>query len=136
MMKPKKLLYWILFGIIAFQLFEYVKVQTHGDVMAYKRLAKAIMNNDDYMIQRASVKDTASKILETQGGREELFRGSKILATYYNVKSRKISADQQSVSLVVEQVSRVNPPGYDTLWGEDEVRLKHAVQLVRETSIG
>ncbi|CAA6679589.1 MULTISPECIES: hypothetical protein [unclassified Lentimonas] len=131
MLKPKKLLFWILFGIVAFQLFEYVKVQTEGDVIAYKRLAKAIMKNDDYVIKDASAGELAAKILTTQTGREELFHGSDILMTYYNVKSRKVSADQNSVSLVVEQVSRVNPPGFDTLWGEKEVRLKHAVQLVK-----
>jgi len=131
MLKPKKLLCWTLFGFAAFQMFEYVKVQTHGDVVAYKRLAKAIMKNDGYIIKDVSAKETATKILTTQSGREELFHGSDILMTYYNVKSRKVSADQQSVSLVVEQVSRVNPPGYDTLWGENEVRLKHAVQLVK-----
>jgi hypothetical protein len=52
--------------------------------------------------------------------------------TCYKVKSRRISADEQSVTLVAEQVSRVNPPGYDTLWGENEVRLRHQVKLVKE----
>ncbi len=132
MLKPKKLLYWTLFGVVAFQLFEYVKVQTSGDVVVYKRLAKAIMKNDDYIIKNVSAQDTASRILKSQSGREELFYDADILMTYYNVKSRKVSADEKSVSLVVEQVSRVNPPGYDTLWGEDEVRLKHSVQLVKE----
>ena len=132
MLKPKKLLYWILFGLVAFHLFEYVKVQTSGDVVVYKRLAKAIMKNDGYIIKDVSARDTASKILQSQGGREELFYGSEVLMTYYNVKSRKVSADEKNVSLVVEQVSRVNPPGYDTLWGEQEVRLKHSVHLVKE----
>ena len=131
MLKPKKILYWTLFGIVAFQMFEYVKVQTQGDVVAYKRLAKGIMKNDDYAIKHASAQEMASKILQTQGERDKLFYGSDILMTYYKVKSRKMSADEKSVSLVVEQVSRVNPPGYDTLWGENEVRLKHSVQLVK-----
>jgi hypothetical protein len=132
MLKPKKVFYWTLFGVVAFQLFEYVKVQTHSDVVVYKRLAKAMMKNDDYTIKDVAAEGAASKIIQSQSGREELFYGADILMTYYKVKSRKISADEKTVSLVVEQVSRVNPPGYDTLWGEEEVRLKHSVQLVKE----
>jgi hypothetical protein len=129
-LKPKKLLCWILFGLITYQLFGYVKVQTYGDVVVYKRLAKAIMKNDDYELRHVSVGDVASGILNTQAKREALFSTSKILLTYYKIKSRSLSADEQSVFLIAEQVSRVNPLGYDTLWGESEVRIKHEVRLV------
>lgn len=129
-LKPKRLLYWLLFGIIAYQLFGYVKIQTHDDVIVYKRLAKAILKQDDYELRYVSTGDVAAKIQQTQSDRQELFYGSKILLTYYRVKSRSISFDEQSVFLIVEQVSRVNPPGYDTLWGENEVRLEHQVRLV------
>lgn len=129
-LKPKKFLFWILFGIIAYQVFGYLKVQTYDDVVVYKRLAKAILKQDDYDIRYVSTGDVAAKIQQTQSERKELFYGSKILLTYYKVKSRSLSADEKSVFLIVEQVSRVNPPGYDTLWGENEVRLKHQVKLV------
>ncbi len=129
-LKPKKLLYWILFGIIAYQVFGYVKVQTYGDVVVYKRLAKAILKHDDYELRHVSVGDVASEILQTQAERKSLFYGSKILFTYYMVKSRSLSPDEQSVYLTIEQVSRVNPPGYDTLWGENEVRIEHEVRLI------
>lgn len=129
-LKPKKFLFWILFGIIVYQLLGCVKVQTHGDVIVYKRLAKAILKQDDYELRYVSTGDVAAKIEQTQSARQKLFYGSKILLTYYKVKSRSISADEQSVFLVVEQVSRVNPPGFDTLWGENEVCLEHRVKLV------
>lgn len=131
-LKPKKLLFWILFGIIAYQAFEYVKVQTHGDVVVYKRLAKAIMKNDDYMIRHVSVDNTAEGILNSQFSRNSLFNESDILLTYYSVKSRSLSYDEQTVNLVVEQVSRVNPPNFNTLWGENEVRIQHEVRLVKK----
>jgi hypothetical protein len=131
-LKPKRLLYWILFGIIAYQVFGYVKIQTHGDVIVYKRLAKAIMKYDDYELRYVSIGDVASEIQGTQKERQSLFYGSNILFTYYIIKSRSISPDEQSVYLVAEQVSRVNPPGYDTLWGESVVRLKHEVRLVKK----
>lgn len=129
-LKPKKFLFWILFGVIAYQVFGYLKVQTYDDVVVYKRLAKAILKQDDYELRYVSTGDVAAKIQQTQSERQELFYGSKILLTYYKVKSRSLSADEKSVFLTVEQVSRVNPPGYDTLWGENEVRLKHQVKLV------
>lgn len=129
-LKPKKLLYWILFGVIAYQVFGYVKIQTYGDVVVYKRLAKAILKQDDYELRYVSVGDVASEIKKTQTDRQSLFYGSEILFTFYKIKSRSLSPDEQNVFLIVEQVSRVNPPGYDTLWGENVVRLKHEVRLV------
>ena len=129
-LKPKRLLFWLLFGIIAYQAFGYLKIQTHDDVVVYKRLAKAILKQDDYELRYVSTGDVAAKIQQTQAERKKLFYGSNILLTYYKIKSRSISLDEKSAFLVVEQVSRVNPPGFDTLWGENEVRLKHRVRLV------
>lgn len=127
--KPKRLLCWILFGVIAYQVFGYVKIQTYDDVIVYKRLAKAIMKNDDYELRYVSAEGVSSKIIDTKPQRDALFYESKILLTYYKIKSRSVSFDEKTVYLSVEQVSRVNPPGYDTLWGENEVRIKHEVRL-------
>jgi hypothetical protein len=131
-LKPKKLLYWILFGFIVYQAFGYAKMQTHNDVLAYKRMAKAIMAYDDYELGHVSVGDVAAKIQQTQSERQQFFYGSKILFTYYSIKSRHMSHDGQSIYLVAEQVSRVNPLNYETLWGEDFVRVEHRVQLVKQ----
>lgn len=130
MPKPKKLLFWILSGLIAYQLFGYLKMHTYADVVVYKRLAKAIMKNDDHMIRYVSDDKTAARILNTQIERDALFYDSQVLLTYYSIKSRRMSPDGKNVYLTVEQVSRVNAPGHNTLLGTNSVRLEHEVQLV------
>jgi hypothetical protein len=130
--KPKKLLFWILFGIVAYQLFNYVKMQTYDDVVVYKRLAKSIMKNDDYIIGQISDPKVTENILNSQAERNALFYGSNIVLTYYTIKSRSLSAEGDHVYLKVEQVSRVNPPYTNTVWGKNEVRLEHDVRLTKK----
>lgn len=134
-MTPKKLFYWLIMGIVAYQLFGYVKMHTSGDVVVYKRFAKAVMENDDFVARSGSLKDVAKRVFEFQDERTALFRGADIVFTYYVIKERRLSEDGKTAYLTAEQVSRVNPEGFDTLWGEQAVRIRHGVQLVLQKNI-
>jgi len=135
--KPKKLIFWAIFLIGAYFMFGYVRMHTHGDVVAYKRFAKAVMKKDDYIARQVSVDRSglAGKVLAQHEERMELFGDADIVFTYYTIDERRVSADGKTVYLSAEQVSRVNPEGYDTIWGEREVRIRQTVQMVERDGL-
>jgi hypothetical protein len=108
---------------------DYVKVHTSGDVVAYKRFAKAIMENDHYSARQASSKELAAKALSKNEERGELYAGSRVLFTYFEVVRQNMARDGKSSSLVVDQVSRVASNGQTGFWGDREIRVRHTVQL-------
>ncbi|MFP4070020.1 MAG: hypothetical protein ACOCVJ_03150 [Verrucomicrobiota bacterium] len=132
-MKPKKVIFWIIFGVLAYSMFGYVQMHTRGDVIAYKRFAKAIMKNDDYTVgQMVLEKKLAREVLASGEERMELFDGAEIVFTFYDIDERRLSEDGKTAFISAEQVSRVNPEGFDTIWGEREVRIRQTVRLVLE----
>jgi len=135
--KPKKLIFWTIVLIGAYFMFSYVRMHTHGDVIAYKRFAKAVMKKDDYIARQVSVdgSDLANKVISRHDERMELYRDADIVFTYYAIDERRVSEDGRTVYLSAEQVSRVNPEGYDTIWGEEEVRIQHTVQMIKRDGI-
>ena len=134
-MTPKKLLTWIILSVIAYQLFGYVKTHTTGDVVAYKRFAKAIKENDDYIIRNSSNSRVTGKVLNSQTARTELFRGAKVVFTYYVINERRLAEEGKIAYISADQVSRINPEGFDTLWGEVELRIPQSIQLVLEKGV-
>ena len=130
MIKPKKLLLWILFSLVAFNVFNYVKMHTRGDVIAYKKFSKALMKGNAFALKNTAEQGLAKKVLSFQEKRMNRYNDLDIVFTYYKIKSRTLSADGKTSKLVGEQISRVNPLGYDTLWGENAVKVKHSIVLV------
>lgn len=131
-MKPKKLLYWTLCGVMAYNFYGYTKMHTSGDVIAYKRFASAVMKEDSYTARNASDGEVAGIALGSQDVREGMFEGADLVFTRYEIKDRQVSADGKMVTLTADQVSRVNPDGFDTLWGEREVRIRQTIRLVQK----
>ncbi|MFP4204179.1 MAG: hypothetical protein ACLFS4_07605 [Opitutales bacterium] len=129
-MKPKKIIYWIIFGVLAYQLFGCVKTHTSGDVIAYKRFSKALLKQDSYVARQVARNPLAREALAREGARKELFEGVEIVFTYYTIEDRRLSDDGKRSFIVAHQVSRVNPEGVDTLWGEGKVRIQQQVELV------
>ena len=135
MMKQKRILFWVLCAILVYNLYGYTKQHTTGDVLAYKRLASALVENDTNAVHRLLVEaNDATQLVAAQRERTQLMGDHSVLFTYYVIKKQWYSRDGQTSYIVAEQISRVNPPGAKALIGEEEVRVKHAVELVKQGS--
>lgn len=128
-MKLRKILYWILFLLIGFNVFNYVKVHTQGEVIAYKKFAKAMMKGDRYIMRNNSNEELTNKVMAKQEQRLKAYEDVDVVFTYYRIKDRRVSEDGKIAVLVGEQVSRVNPIGYNTLWGETTIEVRQNVTL-------
>lgn len=132
MLGLRKLIFWMLALTVGYYGLDYVKVHTSGDVVAYKRFAKAVMENDFYTARNASSKELASQTFSKNKERMKTYEGSRILLTYYEVVSQNMARDGKSSSLVVEQVCRVGSHGQTGIWGDQEIRVRHSVQLEQD----
>ncbi|MEM1223993.1 MAG: hypothetical protein AAGH40_14680 [Verrucomicrobiota bacterium] len=134
-MKPKKLITWAIIAFLGYQIFGFVKNHTSPQVIAYKRFANAVMKGDLAIAQDRAVEGYAREVMANQGARRELFKGYDIVFTYYAIKSINVDESGTSASVFAEQVSRVNPDHVNTLWGEEEIRIRHSVRLVRKNDV-
>jgi len=132
MLGLRKLIFWMVVLAAGYYGLDYVKVHTSGDVVAYKRFAKAIMENDHYSARQASSQELAAKALSRKKERAKIYGGSRILFTYFEVVRQNVARDGKSSSLIVEQVSRVASSGQTGIWGDREIRVRHSVQLKQE----
>ena len=131
-MKLRKFLLWMLLAIVGYNLYGYTKQHMSGDVLAYKRLASAVAKNDTNTAQKIVLNSNlATELSEAHAKRQELIGDQSVIFTYYRIKQQRYSSDGNISFILAEQVSRVNPPGVNTLIGENEVRVQHGVQLVR-----
>lgn len=132
MLGIRKLLFWMVAITVGYYGLDFVKVHTSGDVVAYKRFAKAVMHNDHYIARQASNKELAVEILGKNVERNKFFHGARVLLTYYDVVSQNVARDGNSSTLIVDQVSRVGSRGQVGFWGDGEIRIRHTVQLEKK----
>ena len=125
----KKLLFWAVLLTAGYYGLDYVTIQTRGDVVAYKRFAKALIENDPYSARQAANEDLAAKVFESNDERMSRFEGGRVLFTYFNVISDHTSNSGETSNLTVEQVSRVASGGNTGIWGDRAVRVVHRVAL-------
>jgi hypothetical protein len=109
-------------------------MHTRGDVIAYKKFAKALLKGDRYILKNASTEEEADRVLSVQEARLKDFVDTEVVFTYYRIKDRTISADGKLSQLVGEQVSRVNPIGADTIWGDQALIIRQVVTLVMKNN--
>ena len=128
-MKPKKVIFWAAVLFLGYHFFNYVKVHTSGDVIAYKRFAKALMEGNEYTAKQVAPTGLAQKALASQEEREALLDGADVVFTYYVIEEQTVGENGRVSHIVADQVSRVNPEGHDTLWGEKEVRIRQRARL-------
>lgn len=135
-MKIKKLLFWLLIGLIGFNVFGYVRMHTRGDVIAYKRFSKALMKGDAYQLRNASTENMYERPMKSQESRMELFDNKDIIFTYYRIRDRRVSEDGKIVNIVGEQISRVNVEGSsgNKMWGEREIKVRQLVTVVLQNN--
>lgn len=135
MLGLRKLIVWTVLLIAGYYGLDYVKVHTSSDVIAYKRFAKALMENDYYSARRTSNNELAARVLKRNEERLKAYRGGRVLFTYYEVISQNQSSDGKTSSLVADQVSRVASNGQTGIWGDAEIRIRHRVELAQENQI-
>ena len=131
----RKLFFWAIILVLGYYGLDYVKVHTSGDVLAYKRFAKALLKNDHYTTRQTSSKELAVQVLSRKAERQELYNGARVLFTYFEVVSQSVSGGGESSSLIVEQVSRVGSKGQVGVWGDGEIRIRHTVELEKENHL-
>lgn len=118
--------------VVGYYGLDYIKVHTSGDVVAYKRFAKALMEDDVYSARQAGSRELAAEALSKQTERMKRYQGMRVLLTYYEVLKQNKSREGKTSTLVVEQVSRVSSDGSTGLWGDGEIRVRHTVRLEQE----
>ncbi len=133
-MKPKRILLWLICATLVYNIYGYTKQHTSGDVLAYKRLASALVENDTAAVQKILIdeKDDMLLLAGAQQEQKELIGDSSVLFTYYVIKKQRYSHDGNTSHILAEQIFRVNPPGAKAIIGENEVRVRHNVQLVKQ----
>ena len=131
----RKLFVFIVFCIAGFFGFEYFKVHTSSDVIAYKRFAKGVLNKDTYAVRTTSVPDVASATFAADSERREYYHDLKIRFTYFKILSHFQTEDGKDAEIVAEQISRVSRPGHSAFWGDAEVTMYHTVKLEKRNGI-
>ncbi|MGJ8649919.1 MAG: hypothetical protein ACSHX4_06140 [Opitutaceae bacterium] len=135
-MKPKKIIFWAIFAILAYNFFSYSITHSSSEVIAYKRFAKALLKNDSYVARELTLdRNYALAVFDENPARQKLFGDNSIVFTYYVIKEQRVSDDEQTAFVIAEQVSRVNPKGQSTVWGTSEVRILHKVKLVKKNDV-
>lgn len=131
-MKPKRLIFWTVFGICAYQTFGYFKTHTDPDVVAYKRFAKAVISQNNYVLKTTAEHDVFGNANTLKASNDKQLEGFEQIITYYVINSHRKSPDGLRAFIQAEQVTRVNPEGIDTFWGKEEIRIPHTVELFRD----
>lgn len=125
----KKLILWLVLGFGAYYGIEYYRVQSSGDVVAYKRFAQALLNGRLDRAQLTSSGELVAKLNQSRRERDAIYSGQYIVFTHYEIHARRVSPDGKTAFITGDQVCRVNPPGIDTLWGQNEIRVRQSVKL-------
>lgn len=131
----RKLLGFVALCLALFFAFEYFKVHTSSDVIAFKRFAKGVLHQDSYAVRTTSVPEVAQAAFAATEARREFFRNLEIRFTYFKILSHFQTEDGNGAEIVAEQVSRVSRPGHDMPWGDGEVRLYQRAKLEKKSGI-
>lgn len=115
--------------------FEFFKVHTSSDVIAHKRFAEALMQNDSYTARMTSIPEVAHAAFATNPERQQRYRDLRIRFTYFDVKSQFLSNEGNRSELIVEQITRVSRPGHRFFWGNGEIRTGQKSVLERRNGI-
>lgn len=131
-MKPKRVIFWAVFGFCAYQLFGYFKTHTDPDVVTYKRFAKAVVDQNDYVLKTTAEQNVFGNAGVLKASNDKQLEGFEQIITYYVINSHRKSPDGRRAYIQAEQVTRVNPEGIDSFWGKEVIRIPHTVELFRD----
>ncbi|MEO0793581.1 MAG: hypothetical protein AAFX93_00375 [Verrucomicrobiota bacterium] len=133
-MKLKNLIAILIVGFLGYFGYKYLVTNFSSEAMVYKRFANALLDGDSARIKGILTEDrSALEAFEAGTFRDKLVNGD-VRFSWYEFKDKRVSADGNTVTLIVVQNLRVDPPGSDTFYGEETRRDKHEVTLVKNQS--
>ncbi len=135
MVKLRKLFFTALVLVTVFFGFDYFKLHTNSDVIAFKRFSQAVLKGDDYVARMTSTPEVASAAFGSSRKREESFRNLQRRFSYVEILSRFEDPGGLKVEITAELVSRVSRPGDRTPWGDAEVRLYQKAKLEKRSGL-
>ncbi len=126
--KPvRKILYLLIFSLIGFIVFNFVKDHTRQEVIAIKQYSRALLDKDSLAGRNLVSDKNALKPFTVRKKRDEALRG-KIRWVTYQIK--EIRKDKGSTRLNVNQIIRLDRPGQDSFWGSEKIVNKLEVTMV------
>lgn len=133
-MKIKSIIWLIVLGLAGYAGYGYLSKHFNQPALAYKRYVDALMTGDSSRVESLIAGKQAKDAFKAHEERMKRLGGEARL-TFYDFLMRNDSADGNTVTLVVQHIVRVDPPGKDTYFGTEVRRDRHTVTLVKEQSM-
>lgn len=133
-MKLKNLIGILIVGAVGYFGYKFLVTNFSSEAMVYKRFANALVDGEPARVKALASKDgTAMDAFQASKQRQDLING-EVRFTWYEFKEKLESPDGKTLTLVVVQNMRVDPPGEDTFYGTEVRKDRHTVVLKKNQS--
>ncbi|WOO39456.1 hypothetical protein [Rubellicoccus peritrichatus] len=132
-MKLKTLLLLAILGAAGYYAYGFAVTQYNQPALAYKRYAAALMEGDRARAKSQAVDDEALVPFQYHAQRMSRLDGEQRFV-WYTFIDQRFSEDGNSVTMVVRQTVRVDPPGSDSFFGTEIRKDRHTVTLIKDQS--
>ena len=132
-MKLKTLILLAVLGAAGYYAYGFAVTQYNQPALAYKRYAAALMEGDAARAKSQALDEEALIPFQYHDRRMRRLGGEKRFV-WYTFLDQNFAEDGKSVTMVVRQTVRVDPPGSDSFWGTEVRKDRHIVTLVKEKS--
>lgn len=132
-MNLKTLLLVGLLGLAGYFCYNFIVTNYNQPAIAYKRFASALLDGDSARARPQALNDEAMNPFNFHSDRQRWLNGKKRFV-WYTFLDRRYSDDGNTVTLVVRQTVRVDPPGSDSFFGTEVRQDRHFVTLVLDQS--
>ncbi len=132
-MKLRTLIFLILLGIGGYYSYNFAVTQFNQPALVYKRYADALLEGDRSRAKTLAVNEAALSAFNAQAERRERLDGEERFV-WYTFLNQQFSNDGKTVTMVVKQTVRVDPPGSDSFFGTEIRKDRHIVTLVQDQS--
>lgn len=132
-MKLKTLVFLIIVGIGGYYGYQFATTQFNQPALTYKRYAEALLKDDRARAKTLAFDDEALIPFTAAAERREKLNGEKRFV-WYEFLNQQFSEDGKTVTMVIKQTVRVDPPGADSFFGTEIRKDRHMVTLVQEQS--
>ncbi len=134
-MRLKTALAFLFFGTMGFFSYDFARIHTSGDVLAYKQFARALMRGDRLAARRMVADPTVLEAFEHAEERQARYRGESRF-TYHQILSQTFTPDGKQVTLRVKQITRMDPVQSEhTLFGSQTIEEVHRVVLKKDDRV-
>ncbi|MEM8550118.1 MAG: hypothetical protein AAGF10_04950 [Verrucomicrobiota bacterium] len=132
-MTLKKLFTLLILGALGYWAYLFISENFNQPALAYKRFAEVLLDGDSGLAKPMVAADQPLTAFKSHAERMKRLNGEPRF-TWYDFISRQNSADGKTVSFVVRQIVRVDPPGEDTYFGTEVRSDLHYITLVQDQS--